>query len=80
MILKSKDDLIHDFQSQLKKKDEEYIHTLKKQAEDIETMMSTIRTEYVDLQSEYENELSLIEVEKEKISIYYNYFVLYYSL
>lgn len=80
MILKSKDDLIHEFQSQLKKKDEEYIHTLKKQAEDIETMMNTIRTEYVDLQSEYENELSLIEVEKEKISIYYNYFVLYYSL
>ena len=69
MILKSKDDLIHEFQSQLKKKDEEYIHTLKKQAEDIETMMNTIRTEYVDLQSEYENELSLIEVEKEKISI-----------
>jgi dynein regulatory complex protein 1 len=60
-IIKSKDDLIRDFQQQLKSKDEEYVKALKQQADDVEDMLTKMHTEFKDLQEEYEVELEAIE-------------------
>ena len=47
--IQSKDDLIADFQKQLRSKDEEYVRTLRQQGEDVETLMQKIRKEYKEL-------------------------------
>jgi len=60
-IIASKDDLINDFQLQLRGKDEEYVRTLRQQAEDIDQLITRIRKEFKDLQNEYEKELDAIE-------------------
>lgn len=60
-IIKSKDELIAEFQRQLRGKDEEYVRTLRQQAEDIEEVMSRIRREFRELNNEYERELTKIE-------------------
>jgi dynein regulatory complex protein 1 len=60
-IIKSKDDLINDFQQQLRSKDEEYVRALKQHAEDIDDLLSKIRREFNELQAEYDKELDVIE-------------------
>lgn len=60
-IIKSKDDLINEFQRQLRGKDEEYVRTLRQQAEDVEELLKRIRNEFVELQTAYENEFRAIE-------------------
>ena len=60
-IIKSKDTLISDFMLQLRKKDEEYVRALRQQAEDIDELLSKIRSEYKTIQSEYDKELDSIE-------------------
>jgi len=60
-IIRSKDDLIRDFQQQLKSKDEEYVKALKQQADDIEDILTKMHTEFRELQEEYEVELDAIE-------------------
>lgn len=60
-IIESKNDLIRDFQQQLKSKDEEYVKALKQQADDAEEMLIRMRSEFKELQEEYEVELDAIE-------------------
>ncbi|RYG98214.1 hypothetical protein EON65_51715, partial [archaeon] len=60
-IIKSKDELIADFQQQLRAKDEEYVRTLRQHAEDIDELLNRIRTEFHELQTEYEKALDDIE-------------------
>lgn len=60
-IIKSKDNLISDFMLQLRKKDEEYVRALRQEAEDIDELLTKIRTEYKTMQSEYDKELDAIE-------------------
>ena len=45
-IISSKDELITDFQTQLRGKDEEYVRTLRQQSEDIDLLISRIRKEF----------------------------------
>lgn len=59
--IQAKDDLIGDFQKQLRSKDEEYVRTLRQQGEDVETLLQKIRKEYRELYSEYNNEFHSIE-------------------
>jgi dynein regulatry complex protein 1 len=60
-VMKSKDDLITEFQRQLRSKDEEYVRTLRQQAEDVEEVMNRIRREFRELNNEYEKELTKID-------------------
>lgn len=60
-IIKSKDSLVSDFMLQLRKKDEEYVRALRQQAEDVDELLSKIRTEYKTIQGEYDKELDSIE-------------------
>lgn len=60
-IIKSKDELISDFQQQLRSKDEEYVRSLRQQAEDVDDLLFRIRREFKELQQEYEKELDTIE-------------------
>eukprot|EP01038_Epipyxis_sp_PR26KG_P008014 gene8014-10861_t len=60
-IIRSKDELISDFQHQLRGKDEEYVRTLRQQADDIDDLLSRIRREFKELQHEYDKELDSIE-------------------
>ena len=70
-VIKSKDNLISEFQRQLRAKDEEYVRTLRQQSEDIESLLQRIRKEFKDLQGEYDKEIDAIEdaylEEREKI-------------
>ena len=59
--LRGKDELIGEFQRQLRAKDEEYVRTLRKQAEDIEELLVRIRREFNELQVEYDKEIDAIE-------------------
>lgn len=60
-IISSKDDLIKDFQQQLRAKDEEYVRTLRQQADDVDDLLGRIRSEFKELQGEYEKEFDSIE-------------------
>ena len=60
-IIKSKDDLIIDFQQQLRGKDEEYVRTIRQQTDDIDQLIARIRKEFRELKGEYEKELDAIE-------------------
>lgn len=60
-IIKSKDDLIGDFQQQLRAKDEEYVRTLRQHAEDIDELLGRIRNEFHELQGEYDKALDDID-------------------
>ncbi|OQR98824.1 hypothetical protein ACHHYP_07845 [Achlya hypogyna] len=60
-ILESKDNLIKDFQAQLKAKDEEYVIALKVEAEDVEALVDRMSQQYREMQEEYELELEQIE-------------------
>ena len=59
--IQSKDNLIAEFQKQLRSKDEEYVRTLRQQGEDVETLLQKIRNEYKELYAEYNNEFHSIE-------------------
>jgi dynein regulatory complex protein 1 len=60
-IISSKDELIREFQQQLKGKDEEYVNALKREADDVESMLTRMRGEFVELSEEYEIQLQAIE-------------------
>lgn len=60
-IIRSKDELIADFQAQLRSKDEEYVRALRQHAEDIDELLNRIRSEFTELQSEYDKELDRID-------------------
>lgn len=60
-IIRSKDELISDFQQQLRAKDEEYVRALRQQAEDVDELLNRIRKEFTELQTEYDKELDAIE-------------------
>lgn len=60
-IIASKDKLISEFHLQLKMKDEEYVKSLKSQSDDVENLLSKMRSEFKELQGEYEVELMAIE-------------------
>ena len=60
-VIKSKDELIVEFQRQLRGKDEEYVRALRQQAEDVEGLLQRIRKEFKELQGEYDKELEKIE-------------------
>jgi dynein regulatory complex protein 1 len=60
-IIRSKDELITEFQRQLRSKDEEYVRTLRQQGEDIEDLLTRIRREFKEMQSEYDKELETID-------------------
>lgn len=60
-IIRSKDELISEFQRQLRNKDEEYVRTLRQQAEDVEELLTRIRREFEEMQAEYDKELDAIE-------------------
>jgi dynein regulatory complex protein 1 len=59
--IKSKDDIIKEFQRQLRGKDEEYVRTLRKQSEDVGELLARIRKEFVEMQGEYGRETEAIE-------------------
>lgn len=59
--IKSKDDIIKEFQKQLRGKDEEYVITLRKQSEDIAELLTRIRREFSEMQGEYGREIEAIE-------------------
>ena len=60
-IIESKDRLIKGFKGELKAKDEEYVKSLKRQAEDIELLLKRMRSQFNQLREEYEDELEQIE-------------------
>ena len=60
-IIHSKDRLIAEFQQELKQKDEDYVKALKKQAEDIDRLISTMHQQTKALIGAYEEELAEIE-------------------
>jgi len=60
-VIVSKDDIITEFQKHLRAKDEEYVKNLRSQAEDVEHLLSRIRSEFGDLSAEYDKELEAIE-------------------
>jgi dynein regulatory complex protein 1 len=60
-IIQSKDELIANFQMQLRGKDEEYVRTVRKQGEDIDQLLARIRQEFRELQTEYETEFEAID-------------------
>ena len=56
MIIESKDGLIEQFHGQLKMKDEGYVKALKRQAEDVDSLLERMTSQYGILQEEYESE------------------------
>lgn len=46
---------------ELKKKDDEFVRTLKKQAEDIDTLLQYMSRQFVEMQNAYKDELDEIE-------------------
>ena len=60
-VIRSKDELIAEFQRQLRAKDEEYVRALRQQSEDVNDLLTRIRSEYKELQTEYDKESELID-------------------
>jgi dynein regulatry complex protein 1 len=60
-IISSKDQLTNAFLMQLRAKDEEYVRALRQQSEDIENLLIQIRTEFKEMQTEYDKEIDAIE-------------------
>ncbi|KAJ9522775.1 hypothetical protein QJQ45_019817 [Haematococcus lacustris] len=60
-IIGSKDKLIHEIKTELKKKDDEFVKTLKRQAEDIDTLLQYMSRQFVEMQNAYKEELEEIE-------------------
>ena len=60
-VIRSKDELIAEFQRQLRAKDEEYVRALRQQSEDVTDFLQRIRSEFKELQTEYDREIELID-------------------
>jgi dynein regulatory complex protein 1 len=60
-IIESKERRIHDFYTELKNKDEEYIKMLKQQSADITSLIAKKREQYQKLVTDYEQQLEEIE-------------------
>ncbi|KAG2426185.1 hypothetical protein HXX76_013166 [Chlamydomonas incerta] len=60
-IIASKDKLIGEIKGELKKKDDEFVKTLKRQAEDIDTLLQYMSRQFVEVQNAYKEELDEIE-------------------
>jgi len=60
-ITQSKDRLIKDFRLELKAKDDEYIKSLKKQSEDVDTLLERMGRQFTALRRAYEDELEEVE-------------------
>jgi dynein regulatry complex protein 1 len=60
-IIASKDNLTNAFLMQLRGKDEEYVRALRQQSDDIENLLNQIRTEFKEMQTEYDKEIDAIE-------------------
>lgn len=60
-VIRSKDELIAEFQRQLRAKDEEYVRALRRQAEDINDLLARIRLEFKEMQAEYDMEVDAID-------------------
>jgi len=60
-IIRTKDQLIKEFKAELKAKDDEYVKSLKKQAEDIETLVERMGKQFIDLRGCFEEELEEVE-------------------
>jgi dynein regulatory complex protein 1 len=60
-IIASKDKLILDIKNELKKKDDEFVKTLKRQAEDTDTLLQYMSRQFVEMQAAYNEELEEIE-------------------
>ncbi|KAG1659692.1 hypothetical protein FOA52_004331 [Chlamydomonas sp. UWO 241] len=60
-IILSKDRLIGDIKTELKRKDDEFVKTLKRQAEDIDSLLQYMSRQFVEMQASYKEELTDIE-------------------
>lgn len=60
-IIHSKDRLVRDFRLELKGKDDEYIKSLKKQAEDVDLLLERMGRQFTSLRRTYEDELDEVE-------------------
>lgn len=60
-IIQSKDRLIKEFKTELKAKDDEYVKSLKKQAEDIDLLLERMGRQYGMLRKAFEDELDDVE-------------------
>lgn len=60
-IIASKDHLIREFKSELKMKDDDYVKALKRQAEDVDTLLQRMGAQFATQRAAYENELEEIE-------------------
>ncbi|KAL0587613.1 hypothetical protein ABG067_002909 [Albugo candida] len=60
-IVSSKNRVILEFQKELRKKDEDYVKSLRIQSEDVEQLIARMGQQYRELQEEYELELSYME-------------------
>eukprot|EP00294_Goniomonas_avonlea_P013306 CAMPEP_0114553860 /NCGR_PEP_ID=MMETSP0114-20121206/7893_1 /TAXON_ID=31324 /ORGANISM="Goniomonas sp, Strain m" /LENGTH=673 /DNA_ID=CAMNT_0001738851 /DNA_START=30 /DNA_END=2051 /DNA_ORIENTATION=+ len=60
-IIAQKDELIREFQMELKSKDEEYVKALKKDAHDVDHLLGNMTEQFYDLHHAYEQELEDIE-------------------
>lgn len=56
-IVKQKEELIKSFMEQLRVKDDEYMKSLKKQNDDIEDLIKSMRKQYVDMRTDYSEQL-----------------------
>ena len=52
-IIKQKERLIQSFMEQLRGKDDEYMKSLKKQNDDIEDLIKSMRKQFVDMRTDY---------------------------
>eukprot|EP00965_Chrysotila_dentata_P164897 5444432-Pleurochrysis_carterae.AAC.1 len=60
-IIASKDRLIKEFKAELKAKDDEYVKSLKKEAEDIDLLLERMGKHFSSLRTSFEDELEEIE-------------------
>jgi len=60
-VISQKDELIKEFQLALRSKDEEYVKSLKRWAEDIDSLLSSMTEQFREQQTEYEIETQEIE-------------------
>ena len=61
MIIESKEQLIQEMKAELKGKDDDYVKSLKRQADDIDLMNSHMSQQFKDMQKSYHEELIEIE-------------------
>ncbi|MEW5307357.1 MAG: hypothetical protein WDW36_009761 [Sanguina aurantia] len=60
-IISSKDTLILETKNELKKKDDEFVKTLKGQAEDVDTLLQYMSRQFVEMQNAFKEEMDEIE-------------------